>query len=57
MTKKDKLQKVQIDKYAQQQLSILKSLSAAHKIKLPGRLLHLCVWIGLTCTGIFLVLR
>ena len=53
MTKKDKVQKVQIDKYAQQQLSILKSQSAAHKIKLPGRLLHLCIWIGLTGTGIY----
>ena len=54
MTQKEEiLPKIRVDEYAQRQLSILKSQSAFHKIKLPGRLFHLFFWLILTSAGIY----
>ena len=54
MTKKEDMSpKILVDEYAQRQLSILKSQSAVHKIKLPGRLFHLFCWLILTSAGIY----
>lgn len=45
-----------IDQQAQQQLALLGAQSAWHQIQWPGRLFHVCCWVGLTLGGILLPL-
>ena len=53
MNGKPTIKKIEIDQYAQRQVGILKKQSAIRKIKLPGRLIHLTIWIALTGLGIY----
>lgn len=53
MKLKTKSSKIAIDVFAINQLAILKNQSAAFKIKLPGRMVHLFIWVGITALGIY----
>lgn len=53
MNLKTKSSKIAIDVFAINQLAILKNQSAAFKIKLPGRMIHLFIWVGITALGIY----
>ncbi len=53
MSRKTSCTKIEMDDFAKQQLTILKNQSAANKIKLPGRIFHLLLWIGATVLGIY----